>query len=111
MLSTAQVITPVIVEYMIEDDDGVRRQVPTPEEPKTPPQEQVELLLWVVVGFLSIHFSRMLINGLRSYTLGWLGQRITYDLQTEIFSYLQLLSLSFYSRHSTGRIMTRVTTD
>jgi ATP-binding cassette subfamily B protein len=106
-----QVITPVIVEYMIEDDDGVRRQEPTPEEPKTPPQEQVELLLWVVVGFLSIHFSRMLINGLRSYTLGWLGQRITYDLQTEIFSYLQLLSLSFYSRHSTGRIMTRVTTD
>jgi len=76
-----------------------------------PSADHVTMLGWVVIGLLSIHFSRMLINGVRSYTLGWLGQRITYDLQTEIFSYLQLLSLSFYSRHSTGRIMTRVTSD
>ncbi len=81
------------------------------EGPLVPPADHVVMLGWVVIGLLSIHFSRMLINGVRSYSLGWLGQRITYDLQTEIFSYLQLLSLSFYSRHSTGRIMTRVTSD
>ncbi|MDA0335287.1 MAG: ABC transporter ATP-binding protein [bacterium] len=81
------------------------------EGPVVPPADHVVMLGWVVIGLLSIHFSRMLINGVRSYSLGWLGQRITYDLQTEIFSYLQLLSLSFYSRHSTGRIMTRVTSD
>jgi ATP-binding cassette, subfamily B, bacterial len=104
------VITPVIADYMVETD-GVRVQILTPESPKIPPDKAIELLSWVVLGLLSIHLSRMLINGVRSYSLGWLGQRITYDLQTEIFSYLQLLSLSFYSQHSTGRIMTRVTSD
>ncbi len=104
------VITPVIADYMV-DVDGVRRQVPTPDAPRVPPNQHVVLLGWVVLGLFSIHFSRMIINAIRSYTLGWLGQRITYDLQTEIFNYLQFLSLSFYARHSTGRIMTRVTSD
>ena len=103
------VITPVIADYMT-DENGVRGQDLTLGQ-RTPPAAAVELLLWVVTGLLFIHFSRMLFNGIRSYTMGWLGQRITYDLQTQIFSYLQLLSLSFYSRHSTGRIMTRVTSD
>ena len=105
------VITPVIVEYMETGADGIPKQKLTPDDPKTPPAEQAKLLIWVVAGLFSIHFGRMLINATRSYTLGWLGQRITYDLQTEIFNYLQFLSLSFYSQHSTGRIMTRVTSD
>lgn len=104
------VITPVISDYM-GDEAGVRKQLVTPDNPQTPPSAQVVLLGWVVAGLFSIHLSRMLINAVRSYTLGWLGQRITYDLQTEIFNYLQFLSLSFYSQHSTGRIMTRVTSD
>lgn len=103
------VITPVITDYMVETDDGLTQDLS--QGSRTPPAEKVELLMWVVMGLLSIHFGRMLLNGVRAYTLGWLGQRITYDLQTEIFNYLQLLSLSFYSRHSTGRIMTRVTSD
>ncbi len=104
------VITPVISDYMGTDAEGVRRQ-DLDLGPMIPEAGYVDDLLWIVMGLLSIHFSRMLINGVRSYTLGWLGQRITYDLQTEIFNYLQLLSLSFYSQHSTGRIMTRVTSD
>ena len=75
------VIVPVIMERGSEFEGVV-----------PPRAEFVTMLGWVVLGLLSIHFSRMLINGLRSYALGWLGQRITYDLQTEIFSYLQLLS-------------------
>jgi ATP-binding cassette subfamily B protein len=104
------VITPVIADYM-QDVEGVRKQVLTEDTPQSPPESAVTLLGWVVLGLLSIHLSRMVLNSARSYVLGWLGQRITYDLQTEIFGYLQLLSLSFYSRHSTGRIMTRVTSD
>jgi len=104
------VITPVIADYMVKDEAGIRKQV-TSDTPLVPPTAQIAVLGWVVVGLFSIHFSRMIFNAIRSYTLGWLGQRITYDLQTEIFNYLQFLSLSFYSRHSTGRIMTRVTSD
>jgi ATP-binding cassette subfamily B protein len=74
-------------------------------------EQYVDGLMWVVIGLFGIYLTRALINGVRTYCLGWLGQRVVYDLQIEIFNYLQFLSLSFYGKHSTGRIMTRVTSD
>jgi len=105
-----RVIVPVTADY-IQLVDGVPQQILTPDVPKTPSTEAVEILIWVVLGLLGLYIVRALVNGSRSYILGWLGQRIVYDLQIEIFRYLQLLSLSFYNQLSTGRIMTRVTSD
>ncbi len=39
------------------------------------------------------------------------GQSIIYDLRRSLFDHLQALSLSFYSRWSVGRILTRVIND
>lgn len=39
------------------------------------------------------------------------GQSIIYDLRARLFEHLQALSLSFYSRYSVGRIITRVIND
>ena len=72
---------------------------------------QSRLLLWVVLGLLGVYILRGLISGVRMYALGWLGQRIVYDLQMQLFQHLQLLSLTFYNNLSTGRIMTRVPSD
>ena len=41
----------------------------------------------------------------------WLGQRVMYDLRTEIFAKLQRLDLRFYDRNPVGRLMTRITSD
>ena len=41
----------------------------------------------------------------------WLGQRVMYDLRTEIFKKLQRLDLTFYDRNPVGRLMTRITSD
>jgi len=41
----------------------------------------------------------------------WLGQRVMYDLRTEIFSKLQRMDLKFYDRNPVGRLMTRITSD
>ena len=41
----------------------------------------------------------------------WLGQRVMYDLRTQIFRKLQRLDLAFYDRNPVGRLMTRVTSD
>jgi ATP-binding cassette subfamily B protein len=41
----------------------------------------------------------------------WLGQRVMYDLRTEVFSHLQRLSLRYFDRNPVGRLMTRVTND
>jgi len=39
------------------------------------------------------------------------GQAVIYDLRKEMFERLQKLSLSFYSRYSVGRVITRVIND
>ena len=41
----------------------------------------------------------------------WLGQRVMYDLRTQIFAKLQELDLRFYDRNPVGRLMTRITSD
>jgi ATP-binding cassette subfamily B protein len=41
----------------------------------------------------------------------WIGQRVMYDMRTEIFAQLQRLSLRFFDRNPVGRLMTRLTSD
>ncbi len=41
----------------------------------------------------------------------WLGQRVMYDLRTEIFGKLQRMDPRFYDRNPIGRLMTRITSD
>ena len=41
----------------------------------------------------------------------WLGQRVMYDLRSEIFVKLQRLDLRFYDKNPVGRLMTRITSD
>ena len=45
------------------------------------------------------------------YMVGYLGERIRYDLRQKMFNHLQDLSLSYYSKTPVGWIMSRVTSD
>jgi ATP-binding cassette, subfamily B, multidrug efflux pump len=48
---------------------------------------------------------------LRVNLMAKVGQSIIFDLRARLFEHLQLLSLSFYSRYSVGRVITRVVND
>ena len=57
----------------------------------------------VVRGFVLLYAQTVLTT--------WLGQRVMYDLRTEIFGKLQRLDLRFYDKNPVGRLMTRITSD
>ena len=105
-----EVILPAIAPYM-QTVDGIPQQVLTPNSPQQPPDHALSMLTWVVLGLLGVYVARALTTVARTHILGWLGQHIVFDLQIELFKHLQLLSLNFYNTLSTGRIMTRVTSD
>jgi len=46
-----------------------------------------------------------------SYFLNWIGQKIIYDMRSSVYSQLQRLSMDFYDRMSSGRILSRVVDD
>jgi ATP-binding cassette subfamily B multidrug efflux pump len=63
----------------------------------------------------AIYFS-LLIFGfvfdfLKTYFVQWIGQKIMFDLRSQIFRHLQRMHVAFYDRNPVGRLVTRVTTD
>ncbi len=53
----------------------------------------------------------LLLSYLQTLLATWIGQKVMYDLRTEIFAHLQRLSLRFFDRNPVGRLMTRMTSD
>ncbi len=75
------------------------------------PNRNMGLLAWFVLIILSAYGLSALFRSVGYYVNGMVGQKIIYDMRTSIFNHLQALSLSYYDRNQTGRVMTRVITD
>jgi ATP-binding cassette subfamily B protein len=48
---------------------------------------------------------------LQTYFMQWTGQKVMFDLRSQIFRHLQRMHVGFYDRNPVGRLVTRVTTD
>ena len=60
------------------------------------------------VGTLSISF---FLEFLQTYYMQWTGQKVMFDLRSQIFRHLQHMHIGFYDKNPVGRLVTRVTTD
>ena len=60
------------------------------------------------VGILLFSF---LLEFAQTYIMQWAGQKVMFDLRSQIFRHLQRLHIGFYDRNPVGRLVTRVTTD
>jgi len=69
------------------------------------------LLVWLTISLVIIYLLRALTAAGRGYLLGKLGQKIMVDLRRRLYEHLQVLSLRFYDKNETGRIMSRVMSD
>ncbi len=63
----------------------------------------------------AIYFSLLIfgfvLDFLKTYFVQWIGQKIMFDLRSQIFRHLQRMHVAFYDRNPVGRLVTRVTTD
>ena len=48
---------------------------------------------------------------LQTYLMQWTGQKIMFDLRSQIFRHLQRMSPSFFDKNPVGKLVTRVTSD
>ncbi|MFQ5817541.1 MAG: ABC transporter ATP-binding protein [Terriglobia bacterium] len=62
------------------------------------------LLLGVVLAAFLVEYGQVFIMQMT-------GQKVMYDLRTQLFGHLQRLPVAFYDRNPVGRLVTRVTTD
>lgn len=50
-------------------------------------------------------------GGAMFYLMTWAGQHVLRQMQVQLFDHMQSLSLSYYSRHESGELMSRITND
>lgn len=52
-----------------------------------------------------------LLEFVQIYYMQWTGQKVMFDLRSQIFRHLQQMHIGFYDKNPVGRLVTRVTTD
>ncbi len=99
--SLAGLATPYIVGRAI--DDGIR--------PALRPGGSLRFLYEIVVVFFVIQVIEAgTLRGFLKY-IGLVGERVLFDLRTRLYNHFQTLSVSFYEKYTTGRIMSRLGND
>ena len=70
-----------------------------------------EVLLRTTLLYLLLALVQWACTGIRVNIMSRVAQSIIFDMRTDLFAHLQKLSLSFFSRYSVGRVITRVIND
>lgn len=74
-------------------------------------QKSLPALRNTALIFLFFQLIQWFFNYIRVNIMAEVGQSIIYDLRARVFEHLQELSLSFFSRYSVGRVISRVIND
>jgi len=62
----------------------------------------------IYAGIIALSF---VLEFAQTYFMQWTGQKVMFDLRSQIFRHLQHMHVGFYDKNPVGRLVTRVTTD
>ena len=65
----------------------------------------------ISVIYFSLLVLTFVFEFLQTYFMQWTGQKVMFDLRSQIFRHLQRMHVAFYDKNPVGRLVTRVTTD
>ena len=99
--SLAGLAMPLIIGRAI--DDGIR--------PVIEHNASLRTLYTIVAVFVVVQVvEAWTLRGFLSY-IGLMGERVLFDLRTRVYDHFQKLSVAFYEKYTTGRIMSRLGND
>jgi len=61
--------------------------------------------------FLSVLLLGFLFEFTQTYMMQWTGQKVMFDMRSQLYRHLQRMDISFFDKNPVGRLVTRVTTD
>jgi len=61
--------------------------------------------------YIGLLLATFVLEFIQTYTMQWTGQKVMFDLRSQIFRYLQHIHVGFFDKNPVGRLVTRVTTD
>jgi len=72
------------------------------------PMTGITELAAIFLGALTLSFG---LEFIQTYLMQWTGQKIMFDLRSQIFRHIQRMHVAFFDRNPVGRLVTRVTSD
>lgn len=67
----------------------------------------ITILILYIILLIGMFISRFY----QIYITNWVGQKVMFDLRSQLFDKLSQLSIAFFDRNPVGRIMTRISSD
>ncbi|MBV6394451.1 MAG: Vitamin B12 import ATP-binding protein BtuD [Anaerolineales bacterium] len=74
-------------------------------------EERAIALGRLILIMITLFVTGSVLTGATFYTMAWTGQHVLRVLRVEVFEKLHALSLSYYSEHEAGDLMSRITND
>ncbi|HSM85303.1 MAG TPA: ABC transporter ATP-binding protein [Candidatus Limnocylindrales bacterium] len=65
----------------------------------------------VALLYLASLLFNFVLEFVQTYLMQWTGQKVMYDLRSQIFRHLQEMHVGFFDKNPVGRLVTRVTSD
>jgi ABC-type multidrug transport system fused ATPase/permease subunit len=65
----------------------------------------------IVAAFVGVSVLYAAATYAQTYLVGWVGTRALQDLRERVFAHLQSMSIGFFTRHSPGVLISRITND
>jgi ATP-binding cassette, subfamily B, multidrug efflux pump len=72
------------------------------------PAAGITQIAFIYVGALCFSY---VLEFAQTYLMQWTGQKIMYDMRSQIFRHLQRMHVAFFDRNPVGRLVTRLTSD
>ncbi|MFQ6040055.1 MAG: ABC transporter ATP-binding protein [Candidatus Poribacteria bacterium] len=78
---------------------------------QTTAEVRFRLLNLFIFALIGAYILNQGVGAAGGYIMQWLGNRVIYDLRSQAYRHLQMLSLSFYNKNETGRLIARISED
>ncbi len=108
--AAADVVGPYLTKVAVDKYLASRTEAHSLLDPilSNNPMRGIAQIAAMYVGILLFSF---VLEFVQTYVMQWTGQKVMFDLRSQIFRHLQRLHVAFYDRNPVGRLVTRVTTD
>ncbi len=73
--------------------------------------KNMTMLNTITIGIVIVYFLRGIFFYGQTYLMSYIGQKVIIDIRGEIYRHMQRLSLSYFEKRQTGKIMSYITND
>ena len=74
-------------------------------------KKNMVMLKWIPVAVIAIYMLKGLCNYVQIVLMSFIGQRVVADVRNRLYRAIQMQSMSFFTKHPTGILMSRITND